>query len=48
MIDAARLWRRYGNHFSPYLLRRIDLLKKAARRQAIGAPALSRQVEIFA
>jgi len=35
------LWRRYEGHFSPYLLRRIDLLKKAARRQAIGATAFA-------
>lgn len=29
------LWKYYGSHFSPYLLRRIDLLKKATRRQPI-------------
>ncbi len=31
------LWRRYGQHFSPYLLRRIERFKKAARRQALRA-----------
>jgi len=31
------LWNRYGNHFSPYLLRRIELLKKATRRPAARA-----------
>jgi hypothetical protein len=37
----ADLWQRYGSHFSPYLLRRIDRLKKAARRQALRAAAFA-------
>ena len=32
------LWKRYGNHFSPYLLRRIERLKKVARRSVTAAP----------
>jgi hypothetical protein len=35
------LWKRYGNHFSPYLLRRIDRLKKAAHHQAMRAVAFT-------
>lgn len=35
------LWKRYGNHFSPYLLRRIDQLKKAARLRDLRTAALA-------
>ena len=35
------LWKRYGNHFSPYLLRRIERFKKVARRQALRAAAFA-------
>ncbi|MFN8455537.1 MAG: hypothetical protein U0401_12865 [Anaerolineae bacterium] len=27
------LWKRYGSHFSPYLLRRIERLKQTARQR---------------
>lgn len=31
------LWKRYGNHFSPYLLRRIERLKKEQQQQKKNA-----------
>ncbi len=32
------LWKRYGSHFSPYLLRRIERLQRASR-QRVAAQA---------